>query len=117
VSDLASLRTRERAGIVIATVTGEVDVSNSARLRSQIAASVANHARGLVIDLGEVEFFDSSGVHMLYDLAERLAHRQQRFAVVLPPDSPPRRSIELSGSDPADWLHDDQPGALAALGS
>jgi anti-anti-sigma factor len=116
-SELASLRTRERAGIVIATIAGEVDVSNTRRLSEQITSSVANDSRGLIVDLGEVEFFDSSGVHMLYALAERLAHRQQRFAVVLPSDSPPRRAIELSGTDPSGWLHEDLPSALAAIGS
>ena len=45
---------------------------------------------------------------MLYDLADRLATRQQRFAVVIPPDAPPRRAIELSGVEPAAWLHADR---------
>ena len=45
---------------------------------------------------------------MLYDVADRLATRQQRFAVVLEPDAPPRRAIELSGVEPAAWLHADQ---------
>ena len=53
---------------------------------------------------------------MLYDLAERLATRQQGFAVILEPDAPPRRAIEVSGVEPAAWLHADQAAALAALG-
>ena len=53
---------------------------------------------------------------MLYDVADRLATRQQRFAVVLEPGAPPRRAIELSGVEPAAWLHADQASALAALG-
>jgi anti-anti-sigma regulatory factor len=69
-----------------------------------------------VIDLSALEFLDSSGVHMLYDIADRLATRQQRFAVVIGAEAPPRRAIELSGVEPASWLHSDQAGAQQAIG-
>jgi anti-anti-sigma factor len=114
--ELATLRVRERGEVVIASVSGEVDVSNAGRLLGEVADGVPNSAHGLLLDLSELEFLDSSGVHMLYQLAERLANRQQRFAVVLPSDRPPRRTIELSGVEPASWLHEDQAGALDALG-
>jgi anti-anti-sigma factor len=117
VSDLATLRIREREGVVIATVTGEIDVSNAGVLLGDLAAGVANSAAGLLLDLSDVEFMDSSGVHMLYDLAERLANRQQVFAVVIPADRPPRRTVELSGVKPVEWLHEDGAAALAALGA
>jgi anti-anti-sigma factor len=113
--ELATLRVRERGDIVIANVEGEIDLSNASSLLMDLAAAVPNTARGLVVDLSGLEFLDSSGVHMLYDIADRLATRQQRFAVVIPPDAPPRRAIELSGVEPAAWLHADQPTALAAL--
>jgi anti-anti-sigma factor len=114
--ELATLRTRERSGIVIAVVEGEIDLSNAGTLQVELAAAVSNAARGLVIDFSTLEFLDSSGVHMLYDIADRLATRQQRFAVVIPPDAPPRRAIELSGVEPASWLYPDQSSALQAIG-
>jgi anti-anti-sigma factor len=114
-SDLATVRIRERGHIVIATVEGEVDVSNREDLLAQLVEAVANSATGLMLDLAGLEFMDSSGVHMLYQLSDRLATRQQRFAVVLPPNRPPRRAIELSGVEPASWLHGDTASALAAL--
>jgi anti-anti-sigma factor len=114
--ELATLRVRERSGIVMAAVEGEIDLSNAPGLLVELSASVPNAARGLLLDLTGLEFLDSSGVHMLYDVAERLATRQQRFAVVLEPDAPPRRAIELSGIEPAAWLFGDQASALAALG-
>ena len=115
--ELATLRVRERSGIVMAVVEGEIDLSNAPGLLVELSASVPNGARGLLLDLSGLEFLDSSGVHMLYDVADRLATRQQRFAVVLEPDAPPRRAIELSGVEPAAWLFGDQASALAALGS
>ena len=115
--ELATLRVRERGGIVLAVVEGEIDLSNAPWLQVEVTTAVPNSARGLLLDLSAIEFLDSSGVHMLYDLAERLATRQQGFAVVLAPDAPPRRAIEVSGVEPATWLHADGASALAALGA
>jgi anti-anti-sigma factor len=114
--DLATVRIRRRGAIVMAMVEGELDVSNTGELRDELTRAVENATEGLLLDLCDLEFLDSSGVHMLYELAERLGNRQQRFAVVLAPGSPPRRTIELSGVEPARWLHGDQPSALATLG-
>jgi anti-anti-sigma factor len=113
---LAQLRLRERGGLVLASVEGEIDISNRDQLTEGLIGAVANSVTGLLLDLSELRFLDSSGVHMLYDLAERLANRQQGFAVVIPPGSPPRRAIELSGVEPSGWLHGDPAGALSALG-
>ena len=94
--ELATLRVRARDDIVMAVIEGEID---------------------LLLDLTGLEFLDSSGVHMLYDMSDRLATRQQQFAVVLEAEAPPRRAIELSGVEPAAWLHADLTSALAALGA
>jgi anti-anti-sigma factor len=114
--DLATLRVRERGPVVMATIEGEVDIANSDQLLGELTRAVPNSARGLLIGLEKLEFLDSTGVHMLYNLAERLANRQQRLAVVLPHDRPPRRVVELSGVEPARWMHGDQASALASLG-
>jgi anti-anti-sigma factor len=114
--ELATLRVRERGAIVLAVVEGEIDLSNASGLRGELTAAVPNSSNGLLLDLTGLEFLDSSGVHMLYDIADRLSTRQQRFAVVLEPDAPPRRAIELSGVEPAAWLFPDQASALAAVG-
>ena len=116
-TDLATLRVRERGPVVIATVEGEVDLSNRIPLTRRLIEAVENSASGLLLDLSALEFMDSSGVHMLYELAERLGTRQQRFAVVVPPNRPPRRAIELSGIEPTGWLHPDTSSAFAALGA
>ena len=114
--ELATLRVRERGAVVMATIEGEIDLSNANELLGKLAAAVPNSARGLLIDLTPLEFLDSSGIHMLYGLAERLATRQQGFAVVLGLDAPPRRAIEVSGVEPVTWMHADRAAGLAALG-
>ena len=37
-----------------------------------------------MVDLSEARYIDSVGVSLLFELAERLAGRQLRFAVVMP---------------------------------
>ena len=48
-----------------------------AELEMAISHAVANEALGLVIDLGRVDYLDSSGVTLLFNLARRVARRQQ----------------------------------------
>ena len=114
-SELATLFTWHRDLVVVAAITGELDLSNAADLELGIAGEVGNQAAGLVLDLGGLKFMDSSGVHMLFALAQRLRFRSLGFAVVLPTDSPPRRVLELSGPEPARWIHDSEEAAVKAV--
>jgi anti-anti-sigma factor len=115
--ELATVHLREHGSIVMATIDGEIDLSNAGEILDELTSAVPNSAQGMLLDLTALEFLDSSGIHMLYDLAERLATRQQGFAVILEPGAPPRRAIEVSGVEPAAWMHDDQAAGLAALGA
>jgi anti-anti-sigma factor len=47
------------------------------------------------IDLTATAYLDSSGVHLLFDLAERLQRRQQQLRVVVPEDAPVRRVLRI----------------------
>lgn len=80
---LADIAMEERAGVPVASIRGEVDVSNADDLAVRLHASVPNSALGLVLDLQETTYFDSSGVRLLFDLGERLKRRQQDLRVVV----------------------------------
>jgi anti-anti-sigma factor len=113
-SDLASVFVWRREGVLVAAVTGEIDVSNAAELERAIAGELDDDAAGLVVDLAGLEFMDSSGVHLLFALARRLAQRGLGFALVMPPETLPRRVLELSGPEPEGWLHATEEAAIAA---
>ena len=68
--------------VFVVRVTGEVDMSHEEELRGELRTAVAADTRGIVVDLTECEFIDSSGVRALLlsreaqhseDGAERLA--------------------------------------------
>jgi anti-anti-sigma factor len=114
-SDLASFSLRHGGDVVVAAVAGEIDISNADGLERAISEEVSNDAAGLVVDLAGLSFMDSSGVHMLFALADRLRYRDQRFALVLPDTSPPRRVLELSGPEAMAWIHDTEEAAIEAV--
>lgn len=94
-SDERLLRTEDRDGVVVAHVTGEVDLANAARLGRALASAIPNDAVGVVIDLSSTTYLDSSGVSLVFDLAERLQARQQLVRVALPEDAPLRRVLRV----------------------
>lgn len=114
-SGLAQLQLDEEDGATIASVKGEIDLSNAAELETAISHAVANEAVGLVVDLAEVEYLDSSGVTLLFNLSRRVSRRQQEFVVVVPGEAHVREILTLSGATDALELQDTLPGALSQL--
>jgi anti-anti-sigma factor len=78
------------------TFEGEVDLSNVPFVKAQLLEAVPNTATALVLDLSHTEHLDSSGVRLIFELAERLQSRGQKFALVVPDDSLISRILELT---------------------
>ena len=112
---LAQLKLDDEGGIVIASVDGEVDLSNAAGLEMAISNAVGNQALGLVVDLARVGYLDSAGVTLLFNLARRVSRRQQVFMVVVPREAHVREILSLSGATDALALQDSLPEALSQL--
>jgi anti-anti-sigma factor len=96
-SPLARLTTRTEAGAIIASIGGEVDISNAADLGSALEGSVPQRALGLILDLSEATYIDSAGIHLLFRLGGRLTRRRQQLRVVVPDDAPIRKIVNLAG--------------------
>jgi anti-anti-sigma factor len=84
-------------GVVVASLSGEIDLSNAAEITDALLGGVPNEALGLVIDLSEVSYIDSAGVRMLAELDHRLGWRAQALRVVAPVKSRSRRVLEIAG--------------------
>jgi anti-anti-sigma factor len=85
-----------RGGNVVGRISGEVDMSNAAYVREQLLTSMPNDALALVLDLTACRYLDSAAIEVLFDLSRRLKRRRQELRVVVPPDSPLRRVIQLT---------------------
>jgi anti-anti-sigma factor len=115
VTQLAQLHLDEAHGVTVATVEGEIDLSNATELEMAISHAVGNEAVGLAVDLARVDYLDSSGVTLLFNLARRVARRQQRFAVVAPAEAHVAEILSLSGATEALALHESLDDALRGL--
>jgi anti-anti-sigma factor len=94
-NELASVTAFENGRGLIVAISGEVDISNVDSVADVIHA-LPNVQDGLLIDLSDVRYLDSSAVSLLHDLAMRLRNRAQRLIVVSPPQTPPRRVLDLT---------------------
>lgn len=81
--------------VVVAALPEEIDLANARGIVAIVANAVPNDAVGLVLDLSGTSYLDSSGVHLVFDLAERLTARQQRLVLAVPEVSNVRRVLEL----------------------
>jgi anti-anti-sigma factor len=93
---LEEITFESRGDVVLAHVRGEVDLSNVESVKEKVVEAVPNTATALVLDLSQTEYLDSSGVRLIFQLAERLASRGQRLELVVPDDSTVNRVLVLT---------------------
>ncbi len=96
-AELASFEIATRDTASVARLGGEVDASNAARLTQEILEQVPNVAIGLALDLREVSYLDSAGVHMLIKLSSGLVARGQQLRLVVGPDAFAAEVLALAG--------------------
>jgi anti-anti-sigma factor len=111
---LARVKFEDRDGVRVAAISGEVDVSNAGEVAGAFS-DLSGLSAGLVIDLGGLDYLDSSGIALLHDLAVRLRERFQRLIIVSPPSTPPRRVLELTALDAQTLILDELEIAIEAL--
>ena len=112
---MADVRIEREDGTVVAIVTGEVDMSNATSVRQQIAGSVTPGDDAVIVDMSELSFMDSAGLHGVIELSTVLAERRQRFLLCVPHDSPIARAIEVIGLPQAVSVHADRAAAMEAV--
>jgi anti-sigma B factor antagonist len=95
--DALDITVRRERGVVIATVTGDVDIFTVARLR-ECLSGLADGGRTLIVDLNRVTFIDSAGLGALIGAARRAAaHGGSLHAVCARPQT--RELLWLTGVD------------------
>ena len=96
------------------SVSGELDQSTAPELRAALAEAFGEPHGGVLVDLSDCSFIDSTGLSLLVETKRRLAEDDRRFGVCCP-DADVRRLLELTGIDQAVGLFDTRDEAVAAL--
>ena len=102
---------------VVAVLTGEVDMSNATSVRQRIAEAVTSDDDAVIVDVSDLSFMDSAGLHSLIELGNILEERRQRLLLSVPHGSQIERSIEIIGLPRAVSVHSDRDEALEAARS
>jgi anti-sigma B factor antagonist len=109
----AEIAAERQGAAVVAHLSGEVDMSNSSYVGTELAGCVPNDALALVIDLARTRYLDSAAIEMLFDLARRLSRRRQQLRLMLPAGSPLTRLLELTDIASVAPVFDSLEAALA----
>lgn len=75
---------REREAVVL-RVAGELDLASAPHLESQIVQASAEGPQFLVLDLGQLDFMDSTGLRTLLSARELTSDAGQRFGILRGP--------------------------------
>jgi anti-anti-sigma factor len=76
---------------------GELDLASAPELTAAFDLALAAGQRRLIVDLSEVSFIDSSGLHALIKARKRLDAVGGGLFVTICPDAHARRVFEVSG--------------------
>jgi anti-sigma B factor antagonist len=100
-----------RRGATIVRLAGELDLYNVHEVREALLACVGEQPDRVVVDLGEVEFLDSTALGTLVEARSRMADKNA--FVLAAPGTQPRRALEVSGLDRHFTVHATVDDALA----
>lgn len=89
------LARRLNADVTVLELGGELDLLTVSRLASELDDEIRHGERDVVLDLREVEFIDSSGLHVLLGAQRRLARQERALGIIAVP-GPVMRVFELS---------------------
>jgi anti-anti-sigma factor len=101
------LASSDEGGVRLVAVRGEIDVLSAA----QLADALADRSMPVLVDLCEVSFMDSTGVHVLLAAWRELP----ALAIVCVPEGAATRVLALSGVDRALPIFATREEGLAAL--
>ncbi len=97
---------------VIVRLVGELDLYNAPELRAALLEVLAEEPQRLVLDLGEVDFVDSTALGVLIETRTKLDDPQSFLLAA--PGVETHRALQVSGLDRHLSVHPSVEAALAA---
>jgi anti-sigma B factor antagonist len=99
VGDL-TLQTTQIGQRTVLAASGDIDLVTARRLEEAADAALDKGTHDLWIDLSDVDFIDSTGIHVLLQVRGRAIALNRQLAVICPV-GPIRRAFGLTGLDEA----------------
>jgi anti-sigma B factor antagonist len=99
-------------GRIVVHLAGELDLYNAHQVRETLLACCAERPERLVVDLGEVEFVDSTALGVLVEARTRMSDKQA--FVLAAPQPEAQRALTVSGLDKHFVIHTSVEEALAS---
>ena len=91
-----SVRTEANGDALIVRACGEVDIGSANSLEREVRQAFERGASTVLLDLGNVEFIDATGLSVLLAVAKLTTANRRRLQIVrLSP--PVERAVEVSG--------------------
>jgi anti-anti-sigma factor len=112
---LTQVKIEQRDDVVVARLTGELDISVAQTTGQKIADAVPSSALGVVVDMSDLDFMDSSGVSMLFGLARQVGSHRQQLVVVAPTGRPVSRVLQIVEFDRAAPVREDLDTAVTVI--
>jgi anti-sigma B factor antagonist len=99
-------------GAVVIRLVGELDLYNAPEVREALLELCAEKPERLVVDLGDVDFVDSTALGVLIEARTKLENRQSFLLAA--PGLETHRALTISGLDQHLSVHETVDAALAA---
>jgi anti-anti-sigma factor len=115
VKPLAEITLESLGPVLVAHLVGEVDLSNVEDIRVVLVDAVSHDTEFLILDLTQTTYLDSTGVRLLFELAERLQGRRQELRLVVDDDTLVQRVVVLTQLDQRVPLDSTVERAVAAV--
>ena len=96
--DVFEYETRERNGSAVVRLIGELDLGEVEALQEELDRLCSNGLAELMLDMSELDFVDSTGLHLLMKLRGRCA-RQELPLTLVPGPPAVQRLFQLTGTD------------------
>jgi anti-anti-sigma factor len=111
--DMAEVDLERDGLVVVATLSGEIDMGNADSVRLRIAEFVRPSDDALVMDVSSLSFIDSSGLHAIGDLAAVLREQRQQLLLYVPHGNPIELTLQIIGVPRSVSVYHDREAAIA----
>jgi anti-sigma B factor antagonist len=97
VTRLGDVTFKREGDVLVARLTGELDMSNAEDIGSAVLDATPHDAVGVIVDLSGVQYLDSAGIYVVFGMRSRLRARGQSLRLNIPSGSPVDDALRLAG--------------------